>query len=123
MTDEHRSGQGAGSGEALLPPIDVFEDNAGITLLVDLPGVGRDGLEISVDGDTLTIEGRVDLPAAKGTDLIHAEVRALRYRRSFALSRELAADRIDALLKDGVLRLSIPKREQARPHRIPVRTA
>lgn len=120
MTEVQPSAQG--SAQTLLPPIDVFEDAAGITVLVDMPGVGRDGLDISVDGETLTIEGRVGLPTTP-TDLIHAELRALRYRRSFALSRELAADRIDALLKDGVLRLSIPKREQARPHRIPVRTA
>jgi HSP20 family molecular chaperone IbpA len=122
MTEDHPSARGSGSAQPLLPPIDVFEDTAGITLLVDMPGVARDGLEISVEGETLTIEGRVDLPTAP-MDLIHAELRALRYRRSFALSRELAADRIDALLKDGVLRLSIPKREQARPHRIAVRTA
>lgn len=120
MTETRRSSQG--SAQTLLPPIDVFEDSAGITVLVDMPGVGRDGLDISVDGETLTIEGRVDHPAAAG-ELIHAEARGLGYRRSFTLSRELAADRIEALLKDGVLKLSIPKREQPRPRRIPVRTA
>jgi len=121
MSDATQSSQGA--GRVVLPPVDVYEDKAGITVVVDMPGVGRDGLAISVDGETLSIEGRVDLPGAPGMDLVHAEVRALHYRRSFALSRELAADRIDALLKDGVLRLSIPKREEARPHRVRVRTA
>jgi HSP20 family molecular chaperone IbpA len=111
-----------GDGIATLaPPVDVLEDESGITLKADLPGVAKDDLSIRVDGDTLTIEGRVQLDEAASLDAVYAEVRAQRYKRSFVLSRELDTSKIDAALKNGVLRLRVPKLEQARPRRIAVR--
>ncbi len=105
---------------ALTPRVDVREDDTGITLLADLPGVARDQLDLQVEGDTLHIEGSVDATAPGGLEPIYAEVRLPRYRRSFTLSRELDASRIEAQLKDGVLRLRIPKQAHAQPRRIPV---
>jgi HSP20 family protein len=106
---------------ALLPPVDIFEDNGGITLLADLPGVGRDDLAIGVDGRTLTIEAPLRLGEANSLVSVYAEVRANHYRRSFELSSDLDTAKIDAGLRDGVLTLRIPKLEQARPRRIDVR--
>lgn len=104
----------------LIPAVDIIEDADGITLKADLPGVPRQGLAIDVQGETLTIEGRVDLgEPARMTD-VHAEIRVARYKRSFALTRDLDAERIDAQLRNGVLTLRIPKREQAKPRRIAV---
>lgn len=105
---------------AIVPRVDVLEDQAGITLLADLPGVARDQLELKVDGDTLLIEGTVGTTAQEGLDTHYAEVRLPLYRRSFTLSRELDTTRIDATLKDGVLNLRIPKQAHAQPRRIPV---
>ena len=105
---------------AVLPRVDVFEDESGITLLVDLPGVPRDQLELKVEGDTLWVEGTVQPQTPEGLEAIYAEVRVPRFRRSFSLSRELDAQRIDANLKDGVLTLRIPKAEHAQPRRITV---
>ena len=105
---------------AVLPAIDVFEDAAGITLLADMPGVPKEQLELKVEGDSLLIEGSVQSRTPDGLEAIYAELRAPRYRRSFTLSRELDTTRIEANLKDGVLRLRIPKQAHAQPRRIAV---
>ncbi|HEX5684331.1 MAG TPA: Hsp20/alpha crystallin family protein [Ideonella sp.] len=105
---------------ALLPRVDVFEDDAGITLLADLPGVPRDQLDIKIDGDTLTIEGAVATTTPAGLQPAYVELRVPRYRRAFTLSRELDAGHIEANLKDGVLNLRIPKQAHAQPRRVNV---
>jgi HSP20 family protein len=105
---------------AVLPAVDVYEDDAGITLLADMPGVPRDLLELKVEGDALSIEGGVRAPTPEGLEPVYAEVRVPRYRRTFTLSRELDSARIDASLKDGVLTLRIPKQAHAQPRRIEV---
>lgn len=106
---------------SLAPPVDVLEDESGITLKADLPGVSRENLSIRVEGETLTLEGRVQLGEAQTLDAIYAEVRVGRYKRSFVLSRDLDTSKIDAVMKDGVLRLRVPKLEQAKPRRVAVR--
>jgi HSP20 family molecular chaperone IbpA len=105
---------------AVLPAVDVFEDASGITLLADMPGVPKDQLELKVEGETLLIEGHVQPRTPDGLEAIYAEVSAPRYRRSFTLSRELDTSRIEANLKDGVLRLRVPKQAHAQPRRIAV---
>ncbi|MGQ0620092.1 MAG: Hsp20/alpha crystallin family protein [Panacagrimonas sp.] len=105
---------------AALPAVDVFEDETGITLLADMPGVPRDNLELKVEGNTLLLEGSMQRPTPDGIEAVYAEVRVPLYRRSFTLSRELDTAKIDASLKDGVLTLRIPKQAHAQPQRIAV---
>jgi HSP20 family molecular chaperone IbpA len=112
---------GARTAPALLPPVDIYEDASGITLLADLPGVGREDLAIGVDGRNLTIEAPLKLGEADSLTPVYAEVRANHFRRSFELSSDLDTTKIDAGLRDGVLTLRIPKSEQAQPRRIDVR--
>jgi HSP20 family protein len=107
--------------QAMTPRVDVLEDDTGITLVVDMPGVSKDSLEIKVENDALSIEGTVSAATPQAMEATYAEVRIPRYRRSFTLSRELDPGHIEAQLKDGVLRLRIPKHEQARPQRISVK--
>ena len=107
----------------LVPLVDVVEDKEGITLRADLPGVSKENLAIGVDGDNLTIEGSVNLGENPALKPVYAEVRVAQYKRTFVLSRDLDTEKIDAGLVNGVLTLRIPKREQARPRRIEVRTA
>lgn len=108
---------------ALLPPVDISEDAEGITLRADLPGVTREDLAISLEGDTLTIEGRVRLGETSTLRSVYSEVGVDRYQRSFMLSRDLDTSRIDAQMRSGVLTLRVPKREQAKPRRIEVRVS
>jgi len=105
---------------AMTPAVDIFENDAGITLLADMPGVSRERLGVRVDGDNLVIEGSAEVKVPEKLDVMHSEIRHPNFRRSFTLSRELDTTRIDASLKDGVLRLHIPKAEEARPRRIEV---
>jgi HSP20 family molecular chaperone IbpA len=108
---------------ALMPPVDIFEDASGITLLADLPGVDREHLTIGVDGRQLTIEAPLALGESTSLAPVYTEVRANHFRRSFELSGELDTTAIDAGLRDGVLTLRIPKLERARPRRIEVSVA
>lgn len=117
---QQQAQQASDDGRYLLPRVDVLEDDTGISLYADVPGVPRDGLDIRVDGETLTLEGRVAQDTPEGLEAVYAEVRVPRYRRAFTLSRELDASSIQANLKDGVLTLRIPKQAHAQPRRIEV---
>jgi HSP20 family molecular chaperone IbpA len=105
----------------VIPPVDVFENENAITLLADLPGVPRDQLNLRVDGDSLVIEATATTGSSpQGMELVYGELQCPAYRRQFTLSRELDTSRIEAQLRDGVLRLTLPKAEEARPRRIQV---
>lgn len=108
---------------AMIPLVDVIEDASAITLLADLPGVSKDKLTVQFEPDRLTIEGEVSVDIPEGMESSHAEVRLPRYRRVFSLSRELDTDGTSAELKNGVLKLRIPKAEHVQPRRIEVRAA
>lgn len=114
-------GRNEAKRQALVPPVDIFESEVGITLLADLPGVSKERLGIKVDGDHLLIEGSAEVKVPDNLQLLHSEVRQPYFRRSFTLSRELDTTKIEANLRDGVLRLHIPKAEEARPRRIEVK--
>jgi len=104
----------------MIPPVDVFENEHGITLVADMPGVSRESLGIRVDGENLTLEATAASASPENMELIYGEARYAAYRRQFTLSRELDTARIEAQLKDGVLQLTIPKAEDAKPRRIQV---
>ena len=108
---------------ALLPAVDVIEDANGITLYADLPGVPKDKLTVRVEGNTLTIEGEISLLTTKGIEGTHAEVQLPRYRRSFAVGSEFNSEKVGAELRQGVLKLHIPKAEHAKPRKIEVKIA
>lgn len=120
MTDK-TANENVRNEPTLMPPVDVIEDSAGITLFADLPGVPKDKLSLHVEADTLTIEGDVALDMPEGMESTHAEVSLPRYRRVFTLSKELDADKVAAEFAHGVLKLRIPKAEHAQPRRIEVR--
>lgn len=112
----------ANSAEApIRPSVDIREDDEGITLCADMPGVSRDRLELRVEANTLILEGSAHLDLPGNAEALYADVRSSTYRRTFALSSELETDKIEANLKDGVLTVRIPKRRERRPRRIEVR--
>ena len=102
------------------PPVDVIEDASGVTLFADMPGVSKDKLSVNLERDSLTIEGEmfVDLPGEMESRF--AEVSVPRYQRTFLLSKDLDGEKAAAELKDGVLKLHIPKAAHAQPRRIQI---
>lgn len=104
----------------ITPAVDVFENRQQITLYADLPGVPRDKLTVRVQDGSLYIEGEAVLPMPDALRVHHAEIRAPHFARAFTLSPDFDASRIDAQLRDGVLKLTIPRRDEAKPRRIEV---
>jgi HSP20 family molecular chaperone IbpA len=111
------------ASSALLPPVDVIEDEGGITLLADLPGVSKDKLSVQLEADSLTIEGELALATPQDMESSHAEVRLPRYRRTFTLSKDLDGEQATAEFVQGVLTLRIPKAAHAQPRKIEVRVS
>ncbi|KMY85492.1 Molecular chaperone (small heat shock protein) [Candidatus Paraburkholderia calva] len=106
---------------ALIPPVDIVEDTNGITLWADLPGVPRDRLDVKVHSARLFIEAEAVVATDPALRVHHREIRAPRFARSFTVSDDFDTTKIDANLQNGVLRLSIPRRKEARPRRVEVR--
>jgi HSP20 family molecular chaperone IbpA len=115
-----RKQEAPGEAPFLLPPVDVLEDEGGITLYADLPGVARENLDLHIDGENLFIDGKITLEMPNEMEATHVEVGRSRYRRVFALSREFDTAKLTADLKQGVLKLRIPKAEHAKPRRIEI---
>tara|TARA_R110002167_G_scaffold101150_1_gene263755 strand:- start:344 stop:739 length:396 start_codon:yes stop_codon:yes gene_type:complete len=104
----------------LRPAVDIYEDSTAITVKADLPGVSRDRLDIQVDGNNLTIEGQAAIDMPEGMESLYADVNATRFRRSFALSNGLEADKISAEMNNGELTLRLPKRAEVQPRKIEI---
>jgi len=103
------------------PAVDIFEDDSGITVHADMPGVSKERLNVKVEGDTLSIDGVAEIPMPEKMEPLYAEVRATHYQRSFTLSPEMDVNKVEANLKNGVLTLRIPKREEHKPKKIEVK--
>lgn len=107
-------------GPVFTPNVDIFETEKAITLLVDMPGVKANELNVDLRDDTLTLTGDVNPNAGSPGEKLYSEYETGRYYRQFSLSEVLAQEKIDARLSDGVLRLTLPKVEKATPRRIAV---
>lgn len=99
-------------------PVDIYEDPDALVVLADLPGVTREGLSVQVEQGVLTIEGRVarDTPGR----ILRREFTFVPFFRQFRITEAIDTARIRAALKNGVLRLELPKAEAAKPRRVPV---
>lgn len=96
---------------AFVPRADIYETNEAIVLLADMPGVDETTLDITLENDVLTINGYVNTSYPEGYGLAYGEYRVGDYQRSFTLSDKINRDKIEATVKDGVLRLYLPKAE------------
>ena len=116
---ENRNGERVQGEQFVAPVSSVIEDGDGYTLQVEMPGVSKEGLEISVENNELTILGRRSLPTVEGT-LVHRESRSNNFRRSFELDPSIDTGRITAKIEQGVATLVLPKAEQVKPRKITV---
>jgi HSP20 family molecular chaperone IbpA len=103
---------------AIRPPVDIYENTNEYLLIADLPGVGKENLVINLDGELLTIEGRVG--DERGETPVEREYQLMDYRRSFELPNIVDRDKVSAELKHGVLTLHLPKVDEVKPRRIQV---
>lgn len=103
-----------------VPAVDIFESANELTLLADMPGVPIENVDIDLDNDQLTIRGIADAVQEEGTVLLR-EYSVGDYYRQFTLSNVIDRERIQASMKDGVLKVVLPKAEAAKPRKIEVK--
>jgi HSP20 family protein len=103
----------------MVPPVDIYESEDSLAVIVDLPGVHKDDVDIRIDQDILTIKGKVKYEAPK--DPIRREFGLLDFFRQFQLSNEVDQTRISAETKNGVLAITLPKAEKAKPRQVKVK--
>jgi len=101
------------------PAASVVEDGDGYLLQVEMPGVNKEGLEISTEGNELTITGRRSLLTIEGT-LLHHESRRENFRRSFEIDPSIDLNKVNARIEQGLLTVTLPKAEHVKPRRITV---
>ncbi len=103
-----------------IPDVDIYETPDAIVLLADMPGVSPENVEIDLKDDTLTIRGTVG-DYGKGENEILIEYGVGDYFREFTLGKSIDQSRIEASMKDGVLKLVLPKIEKVKPRKIEVK--
>lgn len=99
--------QKARSLRTLVPRVDIYDQGGDIVLLADVPGVPDQALEIQLEKNNLLLSGR-------------AEALGVLWKRSFVLPRDVDAEKVEAVLRDGVVQVRLPRRSEAKPRRIPV---
>lgn len=104
------------------PPIDIYENESGLVLRADLPGVSPEHLELQVQDNRLTLFGRVTSSIPVEATLMHQEYQEGDFLRSFILSDDVDHDRITAKLAHGVLEVALPKVPRAEPRKISIQT-
>jgi len=119
LTRETRDADRVQTEQFITPPASVSDTADGYMLEIEMPGVKKDGLDISVENNELTIIGRRSVPAAEGT-VIHCESRPENFRRTFELDPSIDANKISAKIDQGLMTLTLPKAEHVKPRKIAV---
>ncbi len=116
---ENRTNGNQPAEQFIAPVATVLENADGYMLQVEMPGVNKEGLEMWVENNELTIIGRRSLPTVQGT-VIHRESRRANFRRAFELDPSIDAGKISAKIEQGLVSLTLPKAEQVKPRKITV---
>jgi HSP20 family molecular chaperone IbpA len=104
-----------------VPTTDIYESDQALTLVMEMPGVDKSNIDVGVENEVLTVAGRVDFSKYEKLQPVYTEYMIGHYRRSFSLSpSRIDQDEIRAETKDGVLTLTLPKAEQAKPRKITI---
>ena len=119
LTRETRESDRSKAEQFITPAASVTEIADRYMLEIEMPGVKKDGLEISVENNELSIIGRRSLPAVEGT-LVHRESRQENFRRVFEIDPSIDADKISAKIDQGLVALTLPKAEHVKPRKITV---
>jgi HSP20 family protein len=104
-----------------LPAADIYETSDALTVILEMPGVEKGNVDVRVEDGVLRVDGKLDLSKYKGVVPLYTEYNVGHYSRGFRLSSKIDQNRISAELKDGVLSLTVPKAEEARPRTIQIK--
>lgn len=105
---------------AFLAATDIFETEDALTVVLEMPGVAKDHVDVSIENGLLTVDGRIDFAKYQGLQPLYSEYNIGPYRRSFRLSSSVDQEKITAEMTDGVITLVLPKSERAKPRIIKV---
>ena len=105
------------------PDTDIYETDEAIVLVADMPGLDEKSVQVELENDVLTIAGRAPEPGIGDLAPVYREFCEREYRRSFSLNAEVARENIRAQMRNGVLKLTLPKAAPAAPRRIAVEAA
>jgi HSP20 family protein len=103
-----------------IPSADIFETEDALVVVMEVPGVEKKDLQVSLENDVLRIEGRIDFSKYDGLDPLYTEYNVGHYSRAFTLSGRIDQQQISAELADGVLKLTLRKAREAMPRRIAI---
>src|SRR5690348_11472280 len=103
-----------------VPTTDIFETEDALTVVMEVPGVGQDAIDINLENDVLKIEAKIDPAKYEGMEPLYAEYNVGHFARSFALSNRIDQQQIGAKLEDGILTLTLTKAKEARPRKIAI---
>ncbi|HXH08139.1 MAG TPA: Hsp20/alpha crystallin family protein [Vicinamibacterales bacterium] len=117
--DEARTPRETTADYAFVPAMDVYSTDQGWTVRVVCPGVDPEKLEVNVAGNTLTVRGERVPTAAEGAPLV-SEITYGRFERSIVLPEAIEPDKIQAVYRHGVLEVTLPLKEAAKPRRIEI---
>mgnify|MGYP000515983401 CR=1 FL=1 len=106
----------------LTPEVDIREAGSNLLLTADMPGCDAESIAVTLEDNTLTLEGSVNVPAPGRHRLVRCEFENGRYRRVFTLAESVDRSGITATFKNGVLSLTLPKAPEARTHKIQVQS-
>ena len=104
-----------------VPAADIYEADDDLTVILEMPGVEKNNVDIRVEDRVLSVEGRLDLAKYQGLQPLYTEYNIGHYSRTFRFSSRIDQTKIAAEMKDGVLELKLPKVEEAKPRTIQVR--
>jgi HSP20 family molecular chaperone IbpA len=108
----------------LTPLVNIIETDQGFTLTAEMTGVPKDNIQVNVENASLVLEGVVKLDLPENLQITYSELPSVtRYRRVFTLSRDLEASKIEAVQRNGLLTVTIPKAAHAQPRKITVQVS
>jgi HSP20 family protein len=105
---------------SFLPVADIFETDHALKVVLEMPGVDKESVDVGVENDVLNISGRIDVSKYEGLQPLYTEYNIGNFSRSFQISNRIDQNGIKADLKDGVMTIVLPKSEKAKPRRIAI---
>ena len=103
-----------------VPPTDIFETAEALKIVMEVPGVLREAIDVKVENEVLSIEGRIETTNYNGLEPLYTEYPIGHFARSFSLPWQVDQQNITAQLEDGVLTLTLNKRPESKPRRISI---